>query len=229
MTMRIPDLYRFEGVLAAAFHGTSATAEQGGDGFLARMEESGSNIRYSPSGTPNGQLSGKMTLSGAMARPVSCLDIIASGRLHLMLQLVQAGGTCKACDLNRQQLSAVSAAYAMGVETPCTSPALQSCHEMKHELLWCELNIRVCWACRVWEFPATTVHYKGSSPSPTHEQASLRLHVCRYGQQCQQPAQPEPRHSSLTDMGRPQSDGCGRGEPSQGRSRVCELGRLRIR
>ncbi len=58
-------------VCAAAhpsFRSRSNAAEQGAPSFLQRMEESGSNLRYSPSGLPVGQLSGKYQLPGEHRR-----------------------------------------------------------------------------------------------------------------------------------------------------------------
>ena len=50
----------------------STAAEHGAPSFLQRMEESGSNVCYGPSGLPAGQLSGKIYLPGMLltATPV---------------------------------------------------------------------------------------------------------------------------------------------------------------
>ena len=70
-------MYKKCSVRAAAhpsFRNRPNAAEQGDPSFLQRMEESGSNISYSPSGLPAGQLSGKVHLPGLLlTQPLSAL------------------------------------------------------------------------------------------------------------------------------------------------------------
>jgi len=78
-----------------SFRSRSNAAEQGVQSF--RREESGSNIRYSPSGLPVGQLSGKFGLPGVQPAKSLCFIPPSTSMMNLLQTECVMGMSCHLC------------------------------------------------------------------------------------------------------------------------------------